>query len=224
MPRKAVIPLAAILAFLITGLGYFVVVQPVQVLPRIRLAPAFSFVDQDGERLTSEDLRGSFTLYTFSYASCPPPCGEIDTTMRTIQDRLDEVDVGDIPVRLVTISIDPVHDTLERLAEHARAVGADPDIWTFVTTDNPQLLKTIVGSGFGAYYETKNNGAIALDPKFVLVDGAGTIRGEYRYLLEPPDPDRILRHLGVLAEEVRNAEGAAAVAYGAAHLFLCYAP
>jgi protein SCO1/2 len=224
MPRTIVIPLAAIVALLIAGLTYFVVAQPVQVLPRIRLAPAFSFVDQDGERLTSEDLRGSFALYGFSYTSCSSPCGEIDTTMRTIQDRLGEIDVDDIPVRLITISIDPVHDTPERLAAHAHDIGADPTIWSFATTTDTELLKTIVGSGFGAYYEAKDDGTIHFDPKFVLVDGAGTIRGEYRYLLQPPDPDRILRHIGDLAEEVRNAEGAAAVAYEAAHLFLCYAP
>ncbi len=224
MSRKLLIPSVVVLGALLAGLAYFIIAQPVQVLPRIRLAPAFSFVDQSGTRLTSEDLRGSFTLYDFSYTSCPPPCGHLDDTMRTVQDRLGEVDLGDISVRLVTISVDPQHDTPDRLADYARRVGADPDVWTFVTSTDPKLLKTIVGSGFGAYYEPKDDGTIALDPKFVLVDGAGTIRGEYRYLLEPPDPDRILRHLGVLADEVRNAQGANAVAYEAAHLFLCYAP
>jgi len=224
MSRKVLIPAIGAVALVLAGLAYFIIAQPVQVLPRIRLAPAFSFIDQNGDRLTSEDMRGSFVLYDFSYASCPPPCDGLDETMRTIQDRLDDVALGDLTVRLVTISVDPEHDTPERLAAYAERVGADPEVWTFVTSTNPKLLKTIVGSGFGAYYEPKDDGAIALDPKFVLVDGAGTIRGEYRYLLEPPDPDRILRHIEVLADEVRNAQGANAVAYEAAHLFLCYAP
>ena len=36
------------------------------------------------------------------------------------------------------------------------------------------------------------------------------------------DADKIIRHLDVLAEEVRNAKGAATLAYEAAHFFLCY--
>ncbi|MCS7040866.1 MAG: hypothetical protein NZP34_14765, partial [Caldilineales bacterium] len=62
------------------------------------------------------------------------------------------------------------------------------------------------------------------DPVYILVDGWGIIRREYRYRTLTPDVDRIVRHIGVLAEEVRNSRGAARLAYEAAHLFLCYAP
>ena len=36
------------------------------------------------------------------------------------------------------------------------------------------------------------------------------------------DADRITRHIGVLAEEIRNSHGVASFAYEAAHVFLCY--
>jgi hypothetical protein len=39
-----------------------------------------------------------------------------------------------------------------------------------------------------------------------------------------PDADRILRHIGVLAEEVQKATGVNKLIYEAAHLFLCYSP
>jgi hypothetical protein len=58
----------------------------------------------------------------------------------------------------------------------------------------------------------------------VLVDGWGIIRGKYRYQVQVPDADRILRHIGVLAEEVQKATGPNKLIYEAAHLFLCYAP
>jgi hypothetical protein len=44
------------------------------------------------------------------------------------------------------------------------------------------------------------------------------------YQTQVSDTERILRHLGVLAEEVESSTGAASFAYEAAHLFLCYAP
>ena len=48
------------------------------------------------------------------------------------------------------------------------------------------------------------------------------IRGEYRYQTNASDADKIVRHLDVLGEEVRNSHGAASLAYEAAHFFLCY--
>ncbi|MBI2333172.1 MAG: SCO family protein [Chloroflexi bacterium] len=202
----------------------FKVFQPIQVLPRMRLSPAYNFIDQDGQPLTSETLRGQFVLYSFTYTHCPAPCYNISDTMQEVQSRLGEVDLGSIPVSFVTISVDPDRDTPEVLNAYGKELGADFDQWRFVTTTNKALLKTIVGSGFETYYEDKGDGNFALDPGFVLVDGWGIIRAEYRYTTEVSDADRILRHLGVLAEEVQNSTGTAKLAYEAAHLFLCYAP
>ncbi len=209
---------------LVLSIFAFKVFQPIQVLPRMRLAPAYSFIDQNGQPFTSETLRGHFILYSFTYTHCPAPCYNSNDTIKEIQSRLSEVDLGGIPVSFVTISIDPDSDTPEALKAYGDALNADFSQWHFVTTDNKALLKTIVGAGFETYYEDKGNGEFALDPGFVLVDGWGIIRSEYRYTTEVSDADRILRHLGVLAEEVQNSTGTTKLAYEAAHLFLCYAP
>ena len=211
----------AVVVFLLVGA--FVVFQPVQVLPRARLAPGFTLTDQSGERLTSEDLRGKFVLYSFTYTNCPPPCRDVDATMQAVQNRLAEVELYGSQVEFVTISVDPMRDTPEALAAHAADLGAG-DNWRFATTDNQGALKDIVGGGFRTFYEQQDDGTFILDPGFVLVDGYGIIRNEYRYQTVAPDVDRIVRHLGVIAEEVEKSTGAATLAYEAAHLFLCYSP
>ena len=101
-------------------------------------------------------------------------------------------------------------------------MNADPAVWKFATTPDETLLKHIIGGGFEAYYQPREDGGYTFDPKFVLVDGWGIIRGEYRYQTLTPDTDRILRHMRVMAEEVRNSQGSASLAYEAAHFFLCY--
>lgn len=214
----------SILAVIILSAFAFKVFQPIQVLPRMQLSPAFALTDQNNERLTSEDLRGQFVLYNFTYTHCPSPCYNMNDTILEVQSRLDEVELGGIDVSFVTISIDPEHDTPEILNSYAKAIGADTESWKFATTTNKALLKTIIGSGFETYYEDKGNGDFALDPAFILVDGWGIVRAEYRYSTEVTHADRILRHLGVIAEEVRNSTGSGKLAYEAAHLFLCYAP
>jgi protein SCO1/2 len=216
--------LYALFAILIILAFAFKLFQPIKVLPRMQLAPAFNLTDQNDARLTSEELRGKFVLYNFTYVNCPAPCYNLNKTMQEIQTRLSEAELGDIQVEFITISFDPDRDTSATLRTYADSIGTDTKQWRFATNTNKALLKTIIGSGFETYYEDKGDGKFAFDPSFVLVDGWGIVRAEYRYHAEVSDADRIIRHLSVLAEEVRNSTGTAKLAYEAAHLFLCYAP
>ncbi len=222
MKRYLLYGLYGLIGFMVLGAAAFKIFQPVQVVPRIRLAPGFSLIDQNGNRLTNEDLRGQIVLYNFIYTRCPEPCANLTQTMQEIQARLDEAELGGIPMTFVTISFDPEYDTPEMLNKYAESIGVDSSQWKFTTTQDASLLKHIIGGGFEAYYTPKEEGGFRFDPKFVLVDGWGIIRGEYRYQTLTPDTDRILRHTRVLANEIHNSQGTASLAYEAAHFFLCY--
>lgn len=202
----------------------FKIFQPIQVLPRIRLAPAFSLVDQQGQRLTSEDLRGKVTLYTFTYTRCSFPCQNPDQTLLEVQRRLEAEPLSpQIQIQFVSISFDPQHDSPQVLQMYQEHLGANPALWRFATLPDSDLLKIIIGDGFEVYYRPRPEGGFDFDPVFILVDGWGIIRAEYRYQTETPLVDRILRHLRVLEKEILNSSGVARMAYEAAHLFLCYA-
>lgn len=208
---------------LVVGVFAFAIFKPIKVLPRMRLAPGFTLTDQSGQRLTSEDLRGQVVLFNFLYTGCGAKCDQMNATMQEVQQRLGEVELGGLPVQFVTISFDPAHDTPDALARYAESLGADTSQWRFATGD-PARLKEMIGGGFEVYYAPDDAGGFQFDPTFVLVDGWGIIRGKYRYQVQVRDADRILRHFGVLAEEVQKATGANKLIYEAAHLFLCYSP
>ncbi|MFZ2489268.1 MAG: SCO family protein [Anaerolineae bacterium] len=216
-----IFPIVGVL--LITGVFAFATLQPVKVLPRIRLAPGFILTDQNGQQLTSEQLRGNVVLYNFSYTRCGADCDKMNQTMQEVQQRLAEVELYGMSVKFVTISFDPEHDTPQALAQYAQSLGANPEQWIFASGDATRL-KALIGGGFEAYYTPDEAGGFRFDPTFVLVDGWGIIRGKYRYQVQIPDSDRILRHIGVLAEEVQKSTGANKLIYEAAHLFLCYSP
>ena len=224
MKRLLLYGLIGLVALFVLAAFAFAIFQPIKVLPRIRLSPGFSFVDQNEQRLTNEDLRGKIVLYGFSYSQCRQECEQANHIMQQVQARLGELDLREIPVSLVTISVDAQGETPEALAAYASELSADPAVWRFGMLDNPSLLKTIVGAGFEVYYASNEDGSLEVDPAFVLVDGLGIIRGEYRYPSSAPDEERILRHIQVLVDEVYNSVGAGRLAYEAAHLFLCYAP
>lgn len=208
------------LALMALGLVLFVTIQPVQVLPRMTLAPGYALTDQDGSQITSEDVRGKLTLYNFTYAGCAAPdCPETGASMAALQKQIEGLDTQGIPVSLVTISFDPAHDTPEVLKAWAQAHGADPAVWK-VATGNPTQLKNIIGAGFSTYYNQDAAKGWEFDPTFVLVDGNGIIRTKYR--TATPDPEIFARDLGLVAKEVANSSGAGKLAYDAAHLFLCY--
>lgn len=218
MDRRWKILLVSIALLLAAAPAAFVAFRPVTVIPRLSLAPGFSLVDQDEDRLTSDDVKGSLTLYGFTYGGCGPGCPDVAGTMAEIARRIPGADLG-IPVRLVTVSFDPVRDTPGRLAERAVRLGADPATWSFAVAADTVVTRAIVGSGFGVWYEREPDGAYRHDPVLVLVDGLGVRRVEYRTGL--PDPGRVIEQMRELAVESR-AEGAMRFAYEAAHFLSCY--
>ena len=208
-----------VLALFLLGVVAFATFRPVLVLPRITLAPGFSFTDQDGNRLTNEDMRGKITLYNFTYSTCTSPCPETSQVMKEVQDRIPEIDTGGLPVELVTISVDPYHDTPQVLRSFSESLGADPARWHFVTGPVARL-RWVIGGGYKLYLDHMDDGRIVLDPGFMLVDGLGILRAEYR--MADLEADRVLRDIVLIAEEAQNGGGANKVVYEAAHLFMCY--
>ncbi len=212
-----------LLALPIMAVMAFAVFQPIQVLPRISLAPGYSFIDQDGARFTSEDLRGSFVLYNFTHTRCAAPCAQTTANFRQLQTELDAVDTGGIALQFVTISVDPDHDTPAVLRAFADAHQADTSRWHFVTGD-PIQLKNVIGAGFSTYFDVSSDpgskGEVTVDPVYALVDGWGILRAVYR--TATPDPVIVQRDLQLVAREVNNSQGVNRYAYEAAHLFLCY--
>jgi protein SCO1 len=217
--RKALIAGGSVLGVVLFLIMGFAVFQPVKVVPRLGLAPGYALVDQSGSVLTSEDLRGAITIYTTGYTTCDGRCYPTDSIFGELQGRLEEAESGGIPVRLVTVSIDPDRDSPAVLDSVARARGVDPSVWTLATGD-PAALKTLVGSGFGLYYGRDDDGSLEYSPGFMIVDGNGILRREYRWGM--PSVDGLLKDVRVIAREAQAAEGAAKLAYEAAHLFACY--
>ena len=205
------LPIVAVMAFAIF--------QPIQVLPRISLAPAYSFVDQNGNQMTSEDLRGSLVLYTFAHSDCMAPCVSTNETLAALQPALANIDLNDLPLRFVTIYVDPERATPAKLASIANSLGATSEQWSLVTGD-PTQLKNVIGAGFRTYYGKDDSGNYTVDPVFALVDGWGILRATYR--VSSPELSTLQRDLRLIVQEARNSTGVNRYAYEAAHLFMCY--
>jgi protein SCO1/2 len=143
-------------------------------------APSFELIDENGQPFSSRELRGQVYVVQFFFTSCASVCPRLSDWMSRIQDRV--ADEGDA-VRLVSITVDPERDTPEKLAVYAKAYGAIPGRWKFLTGD-PDLIEHVVVDGFFQVIERRSDEESGLvdivhGERFVLVDGRGRVRGYY---------------------------------------------
>lgn len=204
---------------LIVGVIWFTTARPIVVLPRIRLAPGYSLTAPDGKPVTSESARGSLTLYTFAYAQCGTGCDRTYQILAELDQLLPAPAPAEIPVRVLTISIDPARDTPAALAQFSPPVSLRGLPWTWLT-GSPARVRTLVGDGFGVFFRADPDGSVVYNPRVYLVDGWGIIRGQYD--VATLRASVLQRDIGLVRGEIQKSTGAARMAYEAAHFFACY--
>ena len=87
------------------------------------LGGPFTLVDWDGNRVTSEDLKGKWTLLYFGFTKCPDICPEELTKVSGVLQKLDE---RGQPIQPVFITIDPARDTTQRLKDYFKEAMMHP--------------------------------------------------------------------------------------------------
>lgn len=140
-------------------------------LPVYWQVPQFQLTSQSGRAFDSKSLAGSIWVADFIYTTCTGPCPRMSALMKGVQNSV----AGMPDVKLVSITVDPRHDTPEVLANYAVRYRALPGRWFFLTGDQSSLEK-ICRDGFKL---GDVDGALVHSTRFVLVDRHGRVRGFY---------------------------------------------
>ena len=98
----------------------------------------FALVERSGDAVSDATLADRVWIASFIFTRCKLSCPRITSVMKSLQDRLAGSDV-----KLVSISVDPEHDTPEVLREYAKTFAADPDRWWFLTGPKDATLEMI---------------------------------------------------------------------------------
>lgn len=104
--------------------------------------------------------------------------------------------------RVLSVSVDPAHDTPEVLRAYAEQRGAADENWSFVTGDRATVYE-LVTKGFRLAVQEVGGSPdepIVHSEKFVLVDGDLQIRGYYSGL-DSQSLDRLCGDLRRLARD-----------------------
>lgn len=136
-------------------------------------APQFDLTDQNGKPFSAADLKGKVYVLEFFFTTCPTICPKMNLNMVDIQNKF----FGNPNFAIVSITIDPGHDTPKVLKEHAELLGAKSSKWYFLTGDKDYIYG-ISNKGFNMYAgeNSKVNGGFEHSGLFALIDKKGNIR------------------------------------------------
>jgi cytochrome oxidase Cu insertion factor (SCO1/SenC/PrrC family) len=145
-------------------------------LPVLGALPGFAFTDQHGDPVTPERLAGAPWVADLVFTRCTLVCPAMSTRMARLDRRLPPA------VRLVSISVDPEHDTPEVLADWAGRLDAS-ERWLSVTGDRAAIHRFAIEGLKLAVQDDPDAAtpgeAIVHSDRFVVVDGEGMVRGYY---------------------------------------------
>jgi protein SCO1 len=165
-------------------------------LERWAPAPQFQFTAQDGTAVSTTDFKGKIWVANFIFTRCAGPCPAMTSRMAELNQALSPK-TND--VQLVSITVDPEHDTPEVLKEYAERVGALPNRWKFLTGPKDQI-DSVVMKGFLQALAREPSGAPIHSTRFVVIDREGWMRG----FLDGNDPEvtqKLLMDIGDLLRE-----------------------
>ncbi len=139
--------------------------------------PDDTLQDQEGHTRKLSDWRGRAVAVTFVYTRCPVPdfCPLMDRRFLDLQRGI----AADATLRdrahLVSVSFDPAHDTPAVIAAHAKAGGADPRTWSYLT-GQPAAIEHFT-SRFGVSTILEKDGAetITHNLRTAVVDPRGRL-------------------------------------------------
>lgn len=144
---------------------------------RLRI-PDVRVLDQDGNSLNfyTDLVKGKTVAINFIFTTCTTICPPLTATLRRVQQQLGERVGRD--VRLISVSVDPVTDTPERLKVFASKFKADAG-WSFVTGDKPEIDKLLAALGVAVADKTDHS------PTIIVVNDT-TGKTTRTYGLAPP--------------------------------------
>jgi len=166
-------------------------------LPVLGSVPSFSLTAHTGAPLGTVELTGHVWVADFVFTRCPDFCPALTTRMAALQEGFA---APTDPVRLVSFTVDPEHDTPAVLAAYAARHHAGGS-WAFLTGPRDTIAR-LVHDGFRVAYADGGPPPtpITHSDRFVLVDRQLRIRGYY-HGTDPEDLARLARDARALQAE-----------------------
>jgi protein SCO1/2 len=160
--------------------------------------PYFEFINQDGKKVTRDDLLGHVYVADFFFATCPTICPKMTTNMSYLQKKFKD----NINLRFLSITVNPENDSVAVLADYAKKVHADTDSWDFVT-GNKDSIYDVAFNGFfvSAQPDSIAPGGFLHSGMLILVDKNAHIRGYFDGTTHKVIKEQLIDAIDILYKE-----------------------
>ena len=153
-------------------------------LPVIASVADFTLTNQLAQPVRLADLRGQVWVADIIFTRCPGPCATMTKRMSELQSALPT----NAPVKFISLTTDPAHDTPAALACYAERFGTDARRWQFLTGPKSDLVKLAVHSlkltalDKEEAQRTSPDDLFIHSTIFVVVDRQGRLRAAFESL------------------------------------------
>jgi protein SCO1 len=144
-------------------------------LPVLNKVQTFSFLDQNGDRITNSNVDGKVYLAEFFFTTCPGICPKLNTNLRPVYDKYK----NEPDFLILSHTVNPSTDSVGRLKHYADSLGVDASHWIFLTGKKDSLYLAARSSYL---LDDPKNNFTPLDEQFIhtqyfaLVDKKGRVR------------------------------------------------
>ena len=136
---------------------------------------AFNLVDQNGKNFGSESLNDKIYIANFFFTTCPGICPKMTKCFKVLQDSISEMN----HVELVSFSVMPWIDTVNKLKIYGEENGVNSTKWHLLTGDKSIIYLLGRSSFFADNNKLTDSTTFLHTDKMYLIDKYQQIRGVY---------------------------------------------
>ncbi|MEO6218842.1 MAG: SCO family protein [Ginsengibacter sp.] len=134
------------------------------------------FINQFGDRISFDDLKGKIIVLNFFFTRCPTICPRLAKSMKRLQNSFAK---NDSIVQFVSITVDPLHDSMPQLRNWGEKFNVNPDSWWLLTGNRDSIYNFAIKEIKANIADVNVDTAFVHTEKFFLLDKERIIRGWY---------------------------------------------
>ena len=194
-----------IVFFVVLVIGFYVTMSQLvpgfgksKLEPIGRLLP-FAFTNQDGKKITENDVAGKVFVAEYFFTTCKNICPVMNGNMKTVYERFK----NEKDFLILSHTSFPEIDSVDVLNKYADSLGVSTQKWIFLTGRKDSLYKQ---ARYSYKIDDPNNNLIDISQDFIhsqffsLVDKKGIVRNIYDGLKQS-EIEKMMNEIDVLLKE-----------------------
>ena len=172
-------------------------------IPVVSYVKPFSFVNQDGAKVTERDLQGKVAVVEYFFTTCKGICPRMSSSLKKVYNEFK----NEPDFMILAHTVEPENDSVARLKFYADSMHIDTKKWVLVTGRKDSLYNSARSSYL---LDDPKNNLEKIEDQFIhtqffaLVDKKGQVRGGVYDALKEDEMKKLSTDIKDLLKESSN--------------------